>query len=111
MMCRSGSRAEIRCAVFLPARGVFAFDPVGGDFRKPAEAAALKLGGAGGRTVIIICAGRCLPLELKAAAARPRLRHGRSQPPCRPLPRPRAGRSPRRCCAGRLLLPPINHGS
>jgi hypothetical protein len=54
------------------APGVFAFHPANGGYRKPVEAAIMKGLGvvAGVPDVIVIHAGRCYALEIKAPGGR-----------------------------------------
>jgi hypothetical protein len=75
---RRSPEATIQSAVFAHLRargapGLFAFHPANGGYRKPVEAAILKGMGvvAGVPDVIIIHAGRCYALELKAEGGRP----------------------------------------
>jgi hypothetical protein len=74
---RQQPEAAIQRAVFqhLCARAapnVFAFHPANGGYRKPAEAAIMKGLGvvAGVPDVIVIHAGRCYALEIKAPGSR-----------------------------------------
>jgi hypothetical protein len=77
MSRRARPEAAIQRAVFqhLRARsapGVFAFHPANGGYRKPVEAAIMKGLGvvAGVPDVIVIHAGRCYALEIKASGGR-----------------------------------------